>query len=326
MNRHVTPLREQGEDKHQPLPGSESADGPFAPPAECFPAACAQARSRFDVLVVDDDADTLEEMRDALDGAKLRVLTADSATRALQLLRENEICVLITDVRMPHITGMMLAALVRDEFGPEELELIFISAYAELDTVIESIRHVPSGFLLKPIDARELLLATFRALGARNATLAGRRQHIGAATTQKRGAGEGPPLAKALNGLTEAMATRPEHILDLMQRERRARERHFHPAVALTPAWQIIIGLYGIAKQNGHVHQSGIASRSGLPLSTVLRHVDQLVAHGCLERVRDPGDARRVRLTVTPQCIQMLERYAWEICGEVAMTRVREQV
>jgi len=89
-----------------------------------------QPLPHIDVLVVDDDADALEEMRDALVDANLHVLTADSAAHALQLLREHEISVLVTDVRMPDITGMMLASLLRDEFKADAPELIFISGYA----------------------------------------------------------------------------------------------------------------------------------------------------------------------------------------------------
>lgn len=256
--------------------------------------------NRWDVLVVDDDADALEEMHDALANADLRVLTASGAAAALQLLRENEVSVVVTDVRMPDITGMMLASLLREEFKANAPALIFISGYAERDTVIESIRHAPSGFLLKPIDTQELLLAVFRALGAHNATRA---------AEPARGAGAPPPAAAGAP---------PDLVLELLQLERQVRERLFHADVAQTPAWQLILDLYRVEKQGGHNYVSSVALSSGLPLTTALRYIDQLVGCGYVERARDTADARRVRVSLTPQCIALLQRYTEEVARESA--------
>ncbi len=269
----------------------------------------AQSAPYVDVLVVDDDLDALEEMRDALVDSNLRVLTADSAAHALQLLRENDVSVVVTDIRMPDITGMMLATLLRDEFKANAPELIFISGYAERDTVIESIRHSPSSFLLKPIDTQELLLAVFRALGARNATRAG--MHAGG-----RGPDAAAPLQSALMGLAVAPDAKPEYVLELLRRERQVRESLFHADIALSPAWQIILDLYRVEKQGGHNYVSSIALSSGLPLTTALRYIDQLVGHGYVDRARDVADARRVRITLTAHCTELLERYTGEVARQ----------
>jgi len=275
----------------------------------------AQTPLHFDVLVVDDDPAALEEMRDALVGAKLRVMTAESAAQALQQLRENDISVTVTDVRMSDITGMMLASLLRNELKANAPELIFISGYPDRDTVIESIRYSPSSFLLKPLDTEELLLAVFRALGVRKATRAG--MQVGA--QGGRASVAASPLRSAATGLAGSPDAKPKYVLELLHRERRVRERLFHTDIALTPAWQIILDLYRVEKQGGRNFASSIALSTGLSLTTALRHIEQLVAHGYVDRARDAADARRVRISLTVRCTELLQRYTDEVTGKAAL-------
>lgn len=270
-------------------------------------------RAPCDVLIVDDDADALDEMRDALSRANLSVVTAEGAAEALQRLREMDVGVVVTDIRMPDISGMMLAALVRDEFKEDPPELIFISGYAEREVVIESIRHAPSGFLLKPVDMQELLVAVFRALGARSARRASERPRGGADFADK--AARDARAGQASGELS------PDRVLALLRQEREVREELFHPDVASTPAWQLILDLYRVEREGGHNYVSSIALSSGLPLTTALRYIDQLVALGYVERMRDSADARRIRVTLTPTCNELFARYSDEIARRGATPR-----
>ena len=64
----------------------------------------AQAPHKPLVLVVDDDRDVLAEMRELIEGANFRCLTAGSAAEALRRIRrdESDIDLLVTDLRMEH--------------------------------------------------------------------------------------------------------------------------------------------------------------------------------------------------------------------------------
>lgn len=106
------------------------------------------------VLYVDDDAPNLVVFEAAC-GSEFEVLTAESGTAALEIMRRQEVGILLTDQRMPGTSGVELAAKVRDEF-PETIRLL-ITAYADLDSAIDAINWGQvHKYLRKPWDIREL--------------------------------------------------------------------------------------------------------------------------------------------------------------------------
>ena len=106
------------------------------------------------VLYVDDDAPNLVVFEAAC-GSEFEVLTAESGAAALEMMRRQEVAILLTDQRMPGTTGVELAAAVRDEF-PETIRLL-ITAYADLDSAIDAINWGQvHKYLRKPWDIREL--------------------------------------------------------------------------------------------------------------------------------------------------------------------------
>ncbi len=109
------------------------------------------------ILYVDDDPSNLVILEAALDGI-LPVLTVGSGPAALELMRSQEISVLLTDQRMPGMSGVDLAEAVKDEF-PETIRMM-ITAYSDINAAIEAInRGQVHLYLRKPWDAREIRLS-----------------------------------------------------------------------------------------------------------------------------------------------------------------------
>ena len=106
------------------------------------------------VLYVDDDEPNLYVFEAAC-ANDFEVRTATSAGAALDILRQDEFAVLLTDQRMPGTTGVELAAAVRDEF-PDTIRML-VTAYADLDSAIDAINWGQvHRYLRKPWDIREL--------------------------------------------------------------------------------------------------------------------------------------------------------------------------
>jgi C4-dicarboxylate-specific signal transduction histidine kinase len=106
------------------------------------------------VLYVDDDSPNLVVFEAAC-GLEFDVLTAQSGSAALEMMRRQDVAILLTDQRMPGTTGVELAAAARDEF-PETIRLL-ITAYADLDSAIDAINWGQvHKYLRKPWDIREL--------------------------------------------------------------------------------------------------------------------------------------------------------------------------
>jgi signal transduction histidine kinase len=107
-------------------------------------------------LVVDDEPD----IRDAIQRMfrqNYRVLTAESASGALELVESEPVQVVMTDQRMPEMTGIEFLAQLRDEY-PHIVRVLF-TGYSDIDNVIDAINegHV-YRYISKPWKPAELKL------------------------------------------------------------------------------------------------------------------------------------------------------------------------
>lgn len=78
------------------------------------------------ILIVDDDADVLETLRDIV-GANHEVVATTDSLEAYTLLKEKGFDLLLTDIRMPGMNGFMLARAAR-KLHPE-IRIMLLSAY-----------------------------------------------------------------------------------------------------------------------------------------------------------------------------------------------------
>ena len=113
------------------------------------------------VLVVDDEARVLDALEAVL-AADLRVLRAPGGEAALDVLRREEVAVIVTDYRMPGMTGVELLRRSQ-EVAPDAVRIV-LTAYTDVDSLMEAIN---TGriyhFVPKPWDPNELLLVVRRA-------------------------------------------------------------------------------------------------------------------------------------------------------------------
>ncbi|MFI5378256.1 MAG: ATP-binding protein [Tepidisphaerales bacterium] len=112
--------------------------------------------SRHSILVVDDEADVVKSVKDLL-RLDYTVYTATRADEARARLQESTIHVVMTDQRMPDVTGVEFLAEVRQRH-PDAIRLLF-TGYADLSAVIDAINkgHV-YRYIHKPWEPDELPL------------------------------------------------------------------------------------------------------------------------------------------------------------------------
>ena len=106
------------------------------------------------VFVVEDDADTAAFARLALRRAGHEVSTFRSPAEALEALTASECDLLLTDVRLPGMSGLELLARVRDV--QPALPVVVMTAYATVDDTITALRHGAADYLLKPLTLESL--------------------------------------------------------------------------------------------------------------------------------------------------------------------------
>jgi DNA-binding NtrC family response regulator len=112
------------------------------------------AVKKHTLLVVDDEADVCDSVHDLL-RREFRVLKARNAEEGLKLMQENEIHIIMTDQRMPKVSGVELLTDVRSGH-PQAIRMLF-TGYADLDSIIAAINqgHI-FKFLKKPWQPEEL--------------------------------------------------------------------------------------------------------------------------------------------------------------------------
>jgi two-component system response regulator HupR/HoxA len=126
------------------------------------------------VLIVDDEARVLDAL-EAILAADFRVVRAESGAAALEILGAEDVAVIVTDYRMPGMTGVELLRRSH-EHAPDAVRII-LTAYTDVDSLMEAIN---TGriyhFVAKPWEPNDLMVIVRRAaerhaLGRENARL-----------------------------------------------------------------------------------------------------------------------------------------------------------
>jgi DNA-binding NtrC family response regulator len=103
------------------------------------------------LLIVDDEAHVLSALNRLLRREGYRVLTANSGHEGLELLSTNAVQVIISDQRMPGMSGSEFLNIVKDLY-PDTIRIV-LSGFADLDAVTDSVnRGAVFKFLTKPWD------------------------------------------------------------------------------------------------------------------------------------------------------------------------------
>jgi diguanylate cyclase (GGDEF)-like protein/PAS domain S-box-containing protein len=151
-------LRQNGCDEMQgflfskPVPAEEFAE--LARRGRNLPAPEAPLQSRT-LLIVDDDLLTLAALQRMLDDEGYRVLAAADGHEGLELLAKNQVQVILSDQRMPGMSGTEFLCRVKALY-PDTVRMI-LSGYAELETVVEAVNEgAIYKFFGKPWDADQL--------------------------------------------------------------------------------------------------------------------------------------------------------------------------
>ncbi|MFC1618926.1 sigma-54-dependent transcriptional regulator [Candidatus Neomarinimicrobiota bacterium] len=123
-------------------------------------------RDKECILVVDDAPDTLEVLHRNLSDRGYRVLTAPSVDDAIRILKVESVDLVITDLKLPKISGMDLVRYVRENLT--DTEVMMITGYPTVEGAVEAVKIGAEEFLAKPFTDDELFTAVQRSLDTLN--------------------------------------------------------------------------------------------------------------------------------------------------------------
>jgi DNA-binding NtrC family response regulator len=115
------------------------------------------------LLLVDDEPNLTSALVRSLDRTKFEIFTADSAQKGLMILAGNDIDVIVSDERMPGMTGSQFLSEVRKQW-PNTIRMI-LSGQADLEAAVRAINEGEVyRFLLKPCHPKELEMTILQGL------------------------------------------------------------------------------------------------------------------------------------------------------------------
>jgi two-component system, NtrC family, response regulator PilR len=118
------------------------------------------------ILLVDDEPSIIEVLEIALKEEDMEVRKAASGREALSALRQQRADIVVSDIRMPDLSGVELLKEAK-QLAPETT-FIMITAYASTETAIDALQHGAYDYLTKPFKMEELRSIIRRALDQKN--------------------------------------------------------------------------------------------------------------------------------------------------------------
>ncbi|MFP2911211.1 sigma-54-dependent transcriptional regulator [Pyxidicoccus sp. 3LFB2] len=161
------------------------------------------------ILVVDDEANARRAIATILQEEGYEVAEAANGAEALARIAEFSPAVVLTDVRMPQMDGLTLLKTAREQGS--DSTFIMMTAFASVETAVEAMKSGADNFLLKPLDAEQVLVILGKALEKRSL-----RQEAEQLRDQVRSRvrrfhdiiGESPPLQGIYDVVRRAASTR----------------------------------------------------------------------------------------------------------------------
>ena len=255
------------------------------------------------ILLLDDDLTTLTVLERSLGGAGFNCISSSDPKQALTIVgTRSEIAVVVTDLYMPHMSGLQFAkALSETPLGRPTPRILLLTAQPSLESAIGALRGGACDFLVKPVSTAELVAAVTKALErARQDRLIHR--------------GRAPDIAhEGIQNDIESTGRRKVPVLDTIEKLRSLRSRYDEHKLD-DVAWELLLELLRTEQGDHKLSVSALTiSIPGVSATTSLRRIGELTARGYVDRVPDARDGRRDFVSLTLKAHDLLKDYLADV-------------
>ena len=105
--------------------------------------------SKQNVLIVEDDIETLEIMTEVFEAIFSKVYQAKDGYEAIENFQKNKIDVILCDINIPKLTGLDVVNNIRK--ANKDVVIIMVSAYSDSETLLKAFNSFIQGYIVKPI-------------------------------------------------------------------------------------------------------------------------------------------------------------------------------
>ena len=117
------------------------------------------------ILVIDDEPDVLEVIVEVLEQEGYSPRSTSDSREASRLLEATAFDLIISDIMMPHLSGLQLLEIAKRQ-NPD-VQVVLVTGYSTREMALEALRKGASGFIEKPFQTDQLLAAVREALWRR---------------------------------------------------------------------------------------------------------------------------------------------------------------
>ncbi len=119
------------------------------------------------ILICEDEEIMLTALAFRIRRQGFEVITAEDGREAMKKIEEHNPDIIVTDIMMPHLSGIQLLETMRGEMN-SEVPIIIISALEKEETILETFRKGANDFIAKPFKPNELILRIKKIIQEKN--------------------------------------------------------------------------------------------------------------------------------------------------------------
>ncbi|RLE04435.1 MAG: sigma-54-dependent Fis family transcriptional regulator, partial [Candidatus Aminicenantes bacterium] len=114
------------------------------------------------ILVLDDERSLCELLKVVFKKEGYEVLTTPSPKKAIEITKKEDIDVLVSDIKLPEMSGMEVLKRLRK--ARPELPVVMITAYGTIKEAVEALKMGAYDYIIKPFDIEELKVVVAKAI------------------------------------------------------------------------------------------------------------------------------------------------------------------
>lgn len=106
------------------------------------------------ILVVDDELLIRDLLYDFFSGQGWQIAVAESSEKALKILHDKQVDLVLTDIKMPELDGLQLAAQLKEEHP--DLPVVVMTGYPSVESAVSALRAKVEDYVIKPFNINQL--------------------------------------------------------------------------------------------------------------------------------------------------------------------------
>jgi CheY-like chemotaxis protein len=109
------------------------------------------------ILVIDDQVDVRDLLKDALESFGLRVIVAEGGADGVKMAQAQQPQLILLDIRMPSMDGQETLTILKHKESTRDIPVLMVTGEAQGSDIEQAFKKGAAGYVLKPLDMSDFL-------------------------------------------------------------------------------------------------------------------------------------------------------------------------